>query len=1313
MPHRSPFLTFRSIAIACWLASSLPTPATGQGKEPPGQAPYLDQLNVAREENWIQSEWRKLTSFRYLDRAFELMRAGRLAEAKTEFERYLERDPADLRARADYLSLLYRIKDYEGCMKQAGLILEKRPSYVPAFLYRGLACQHTGRFEAAIGEFARAAQLKEIAASDRIFALNSAADLAMQIRKYAEAVKLMEAMPPAGRDATFHLRAGMAYDQMGDDAAAASSYRKALDFPQAAGIKAKLHTTIAELAIRQGRWGEAEQELRAALELTPGDGELSRAHAMAVYESSSRSGRNADALAAAENLAENSKDPANRMRIGLAFERLGRYEDAAAAYARAAGLADDASVKLRAWRAAANASQKAGDWRAAERALVEAQQLEPRDRDILRSLADTLSEQKDPAGAARWMEKALALKQDLNDQEALANLYLQLEDYGRAIDLLQRVLRGVRAEANRHRIYMAIGYACAASGRKGEAAAAFSEAAALRRDPATLVALAESLESDGRLAQAAEYRRQVIDLAPSADNYYALGILYARLGRQEDAARQLEEAIDHGLPEQKRASALKQAGMLYQTLQQYEPARQALVSARSLSPRDVSLPLAIAEIDLQTGRYTTALQSVDESLAIQETARGLQVRASVREKIGDSRKAIADYERLSAMGSGDPAERAKALLSLANLEFGLGLYPSAAGHYMEALGPDPSGEPDTLAQAAESLGMAGNMEKAIEVNRRIFSLPGASAAQKGTAYRRLGFIYLQQKRPDLAEQSLRSAIELGDRDSRTYQGLGLLLFDSKRYAEARDCFSSALEREKSPQSVLYLARAYVALGKPGVAIYYLEGTLRKPDRLSASEQEDFNRELGYLYASEYEYAKAAETWRQSPDLVRTPEVALAMARMQRLLQNYDESLRILANIDAGALPPTLKGERLEELALVAFGRNQDQEAIKFMKLALEVQSTPSRLYMLGLAYQRGRKPEEAVPVLRQAAAQEPLNDTYALALGYALERAGNRQEAIRTLESVAARSPEYLNVVRDLGYLYRKEPDNAQAVAWFRKAIDEAPLYPQRTEEEILAVQRDVYRMRNEIRSINNRYDLAAYLTYRSNGAVGTASVLGGGVLQSQGGVEFGYQPPKLGFRSGRIFQVTGRLLWNVEPGSLRFAGDSLQAGLGVRYKPLESQNFFLSGERIFKVGDATSGGWLGRGMYSWSTGQDLMPGRKVRNYSLVYGDGGYFTPNGGMMALYSELHQGASFRLGSNVLLKPHAVLDGRYQNHNMPQGTYVEAGGGVSMQFFFAGTRYETERVGFEFVFHYKRSWLQPGYNLQEDRGLNGWTATSLFLF
>jgi tetratricopeptide (TPR) repeat protein len=384
-----------------------------------------------------------------------------------------------------------------------------------------------------------------------------------------------------------------------------------------------------------------------------------------------------------------------------------------------------------------------------------------------------------------------------------------------------------------------------------------------------------------------------------------------------------------------------------------------------------------------------------------------------------------------------------------------------------------------------------------------------------------------------------------------------------------------------------------------------------------------------------------------------------------------------------------------------------------MNRALAVESTPSRHFFLGLAYRRANNPDKALVHLKEAVAREPLNDAYVLALGYALHKAGKLRDSIRTLEPVARRSPDYLNTVRDLGYFYLQDSDNGNAALWFRKAIDNGPLYSQRTEAEVLSVRRDLYRMRSEIRTINNRYDLAAYLAHRSNADLGTASVLGGGVLPSQGGLEFGYQPAKIGFRAGRVFQLTGRLLWNTEPGSLRFDTDYFQAGLGVRYKPIPRQNLFVSGERIFRIGDATSSGLLWRGMYSWTRGRDLAPGRRIRNYSLLFGDAGYLTPNGGTTAFYSEIHQGAAFRAGSGALLKPHFVVDGRYQNRDVPRGSYVEAGGGLSLHLLFSETRYEVHRVGLEFLLHYKRAWLQPNPELQGDRIFNGWTITSLILF
>ncbi len=1296
-----------------WLAFVVSSLIAAQERDILNPAPYLNQLKADREESWIQEQLRKFTSFRYLDRAYQLAQSGRLTEAKAEFERYLSRAPSDLEARANYLHLLYRLKDYGNVVRQADMILGQRPAYVPAQMHKGFAHQRLGLAADAIKDFRRAAETAGVAQADKILALDTAADLAMQLNRYSEALEFMRAIPAEGRNSAYWFREGLANERAGETMAAAESYRQAILSSQDPRFKVTVHRTLSDLAIREGKWSDAAKELKAASELLPGDEELSRSYQLARYEAATRSAEHEEALAAAESLAQDSGDAAGQMRVGMALERLGRSKEAAEAYARAEGFASSKWQKLRAWRAAAEAAKKAHDWPMVEQALLNAHKLEPGDYEILRGLAYAAYRQDNPADAVQWMEKAISAKPNLDDREFLANLCIVTGNYDRAIENLRRVLRGVRADSNRHRLYMSLGYACSGAGRKADASVAFVKAAALRKDPRTLIPLAQSLESDGRLDQATEYRRQLVEIQPSGENHYALGMLYVKVGRDDEALSHLETAVHVGLEGSKRLLALKQQASLYQKEKRFFAAKQVLLEAQGLDSRDASIPLMLAEIDAEAGDHASALRSVNQALSTRETARGFQLRAQVHQKLGNPAQALADYQRALSLLPADQAVAVPILVSLANIEFSAERFREAAAHYLEAFEKDPSGEADPLVQAAESLALAPDWAKAVEVNHRIIDLPQASRQVKAEAYRRLGIVYGRQERPQLAEESFRSALAMGDTDSRTLEELGMLLFESGRFAEARDSFGASVERRRSAEGLLRLARSYAAMGKSGIAIYYLQQALTTAGSLGQNDRDSVYRELGFLYAGTHEYAKASEAWSRSPTVAGTPEIGLRLARMQRLLENYQEARRILDEMDAHALPNALAGERLEEMALSAYGQGRDQETIRYMGQALAIESTPSRHFFLGLAYRRANNAGKALVHLQEAAAREPLNDEYALAFGYALHKAGRLKESIRALEPVAKRSPGYLNAVRDLGYFYLQDSDNRNAALWFRNAIDNGPFYSQRTEAEVLSVRQDLYRMRSEIRSINNRYDLTAYLAYRSDPAFGSASVLGGGVLPSQGGLEFSYQPAKVGFRAGRVLQLTGRLLWNTEPGSLRFDSDSYQAGLGVRYKPIPKHNLFVSGERIFRIGDATSSGWLWRGMYSWARGRDLMPGSRVRNYSLFFGDAGYFTPEGGTMAFYSEIHQGVAFRVGSGALLKPHVIVDGRYQNRDVPRGSYVEAGGGVSFQLFFSETKYEIHRVGLEFLFHYKRAWLQPNPELQGDRIFDGWTITSLIIF
>jgi len=85
-------------------------------------------------------------------------------------------------------------------------------------------------------------------------------------------------------------------------------------------------------------------------------------------------------------------------------------------------------------------------------------------------------------------------------------------------------------------------------------------------------------------------------------------------------------------------------------------------------------------------------------------------------------------------------------------------------------------------------------------------------------------------------------------------------------------------------------------------------------------------------------------------------------------------------------------------------------------------------------------------------------------------------------------------------------------------------------------------------------------------------------------------------------------MLWSNRPGSLAIESDSLQGGLGVRYKPLRDQLWYLSAERLFRIGDNAQNSWLLRASYGWSTGSELRVDREDWNYTALFADLGRFT---------------------------------------------------------------------------------------------------------
>jgi len=241
------------------------------------------------------------------------------------------------------------------------------------------------------------------------------------------------------------------------------------------------------------------------------------------------------------------------------------------------------------------------------------------------------------------------------------------------------------------------------------------------------------------------------------------------------------------------------------------------------------------------------------------------------------------------------------------------------------------------------------------------------------------------------------------------------------------------------------------------------------------------------------------------------------------------------------------------------------------------------------------------------------------------------------------------------------------------------------------AVENDqvIASLRKEVRELNNHFSFTAYSSYRQNNStknsIGAPGSLGG-VIPSQGGVEVSYRPAVIGLRDRRTFTVFSRLLWSMEPDSFKVDSETFQASVGVSYKPFKAQNFYLSAEKLFKVGKNAQNNWLIRGLYGWTDGFDLNFGQHYWNYTTVFGDVGYFVQSPDILSFYGEARQGLSYNLGNRLVLTPHAVIDGRIQTKDKSNVSYLEAGGGLSLKYFFNQTRYQAPRSYVELLFQYK---------------------------
>lgn len=972
-----------------------------------------------------------------------------------------------------------------------------------------------------------------------------------------------------------------------------------------------------------------------------------------------------------------------RLRRGIVHDALGRYDDAAHEFAAALHLAEDSEQRVQALAYLGQNAFKREDWAAAQAHYDAALALDPRNVELMRALTQAAHRAGDAEQALRWAEEVMTVAPTPADREVVANLRYATGDHAGAVHDYEKLLAETDDADKRVHLYAAIGYAHYDMGRYAEAAQAFDAAVRLRGTASLRKALAAAQAAARPPEGEMESLQAALRKHPTAKVHLRLGALYVERGDAQAAVRHFEAATQGNAAPRHRATAYRRLWPIRYAQGDLDAARGALEALIKLAPKDAAALRALAQIEFEQGDTASAVAHLWRSVQLKPSVSAYRSLAFATASMGDWEGAVRANRGWLAMRKLSASDRAEAYMRLATA-------------YAEA--GDTASEIETLQQALaegfdnrpvrERLGMA-----LFKAQRWREALPHFRALyqRKANALTALSLsrCYSAMEKTGLAvhygREALSKAEELPpDERAQLQAELAYLYADESEFSAAATMWRQVIARDPRPIHVYHYAVAQHRAGALG---------------------------------------EARAAWESIADGALPPEQEVE--RLNQLAKFHstegDPGGAVALYAKADALMPTAYHQYSIGLAMQQLGRPDD--AIRAFEQALAREPQPGYALALGYAYVNAGRHAEAAPLLAEASEHDPDNLSLYQDVAYAYLRSFNndkavewfkrgidarlahRERAIPPAEQQQQASPTREQDV-DASLVPRHEPLTDRIVTLtgsqgFRKVSTAARsswrdaygdgLLTAQSEPAIGLPQHadpELERMRDEVRRLEKNWNVTLYQAYSPAHDRADAGVpsTGGSVVPSQGGLEISYRPPVVGFRDERIFDIYARLLWSNTPRSLEIEEDSLQGGIGLRYKPFRTLQLYVSGERLFKVGDDAQDTWLARLSYGWTDMHDSKLGQTNWNYSSIYADFGVFADDDHTRAFYGEVRQGRTFKLSDQWLLSPHVVINGRHEQPNFSPGSYWQAGVGVSVKYLYNATRYASYRSNIEVLLHYK---------------------------
>jgi adsorption protein A len=913
--------------------------------------------------------------------------------------------------------------------------------------------------------------------------------------------------------------------------------------------------------------------------------------ANSVTEISIARGDFSEAEEALNLVARDTDDFQLHFRRGRVLEALGRFDDADISYRAAVQRAASESERIAVIVPVGYLAMRRHQWREASDFLRAGHDLDPKNVELLRALAEACIQLHELDAASQWIQTAFALESADRDLGVLADLAYSRKDWSYSIELHRKLLAKAGSEAERNEILVKLARSYQAQGLSADAEASWRQILRAHETAEGLRELAASLDAQGKSAQAASVLERSVVLQPSAAGHIQLSALYDKLNERALAIRHTMDAI-------------------------------AIADSPALHQRLGYLYFAGGSLSEATREFTKAAQGDKAGMVHMQLA-------DIYHKVGDEGQELRELDR-AVHSDIDPLTR----------------------------------------QGAQR--------------------------QRASIYSRRG----EDMR---AIEALRAAVGAGLDDGPIHMDLGFAWLRLKHWNDALEEFLTSSEREPAPSALFYVAQCYRELHQDGIRLSYLLLAERDAARMNDETRKALYDELGYAQVSQNNDVAAAAAWSKSLALRYDPSIALELAAAQLRTGMVDDAERTLAAMGTDSLSVSQRVARDEAIGELEERKGKLAAAAEAWGDADAVQPTAERAYRLGILAQSGHRNDEAVREFELARQRAPDNALYTRTLAYAYQRNGQILRAEAMFRAAVAQTPDQVALYRDLAYAQSNLGKQTEAVESLHKAIDlrraEAP-----TPAEQASPDFDLPRMREEYATLARQFGATLYESYRPNGGISVVPQSSGGSIPSQGGVDGSYYPPGLFERSDDPLQITSRLLWTNEMHSLAIDHASLQAAVGVRYKPFQADNFFVGAERLLKIGIDSQNDWLLRA--SFGLGRQVAPhyGYWHWNYSQLYVDAGFFVRSS-TTAVYAELRQGITLRAATNFLITPHVVLVDRRQTPDPGRSSVFEGGPGVSFKYFFDSDGYKPQWSTVDFVVQYRE-------RITSD-GRSGWVIATIFQF